>query len=1406
QLRLYTQAIGGRSQTQLNAPPFEFTLGPISNSTIFYLASAKDDCESVRIPFSVIINTPPSAPTSANVSRCGVGEVVFTVTSQDAANTMRLYDTSNNLLATDTLAPFELPARVTQTQTFYIRAFNSRTNCLGDATAVVATVNPALGLATPHLSKYQLCHPSILTISVHADSPQGTELRLYDSTSPNTIFSRSSTLGLITTPFISQSKTFYLEQYSSITGCSSSSRTPVEVTVHPPISEPIVLTNPITLGCGGGSVVNILAQMGSNRGNEMRLYTTPTGGSFVYSTSTSPYVLRTYPVSTNDMVFYFVAAANSQTGCESERVGVIIRTVSSPPSVPIASNVIICNNNPQVNPVFTASMGNIIGTEIRLYTQSTGGNPIVSATNIPYQLTAPPITTHTTFYIAAAIGNCESQRAEVVATIGRLPNLPTVQNIFRCPSGPVTFTVIPGSGPIPTEAIRMYDSNQNLIKEDNNLSYIFSVNLSTTTTFFFSARNGVCETERVQAVAILDRPTEPSVNNVVRCGSGKVTFSATYQGNVPISEIRLFEQNGTYLGSDSNEPYEIETTVSTTTTFTIIAYARNGNCQSRPVQVVGRVEPPLPAPNISSVVHQCGNNPGIVSVSLPPSAALRVYNSLSSGSPIHSFPEGTNTIRLPEGVYFLASAKEGCESDRVRLIIRSAIVPASPTVNNISYCENTHVSFTAQMGTPAGNRILLYTQELGGTAIATATTGPNYILSPPNPISRIATYYLAVASQDCESPRIPVTATPTPNFLPPTLSSNTIHLCNTSQVSFTVNVGNQAVERVYLYTVASGGLPVSTASTFPYVLTTSVTTSTTLYVESAGSENRCRSIRIPVLVNFDTPEPPIVPSTITNCGPGNVKIEASIQSNRGGNEVRLYPRPVGVGFISSDNTAPFELVVNVTTTTTFYLATARSGTNCESERIPVEIKIVPIPSIPTVVPDNIILCQGGTFTITVNQGPIPGNEVRLYTSENSEDPVEGTTFPPYVITYYVDNTSDFFVATNNNIEGCESPRKKITVQMGPKISTSITAANCQQSGSINVQTNEGSGNFSYSLTNINGNTITSSNVNFNNLRPGSYALTVRDISYNCIINQNIEIQAQVPSPQPWVNNVMGTSATINWNSIPGAESYIVRYRDDNGNFSEITINASNTFVIIPTTPNRNYTVQVRAICASGIDSPFGNVSFQSSSMGTPLHCSQVKRGFCSTPEDLRVEINSPTSATFRWTPNLDGQGSAVCYVIRYGIAGQNNWTLQVVPHPNCELQVTNLIPGQTYEVQIRTNCQNCFTNVGSLTHYSSSVSFTMPYSRQEIENSINSSLGDYLKVYPNPSMGLFYVEFFTPEPTQEGQIKITDAWGKIVLEQTIPIEEGQNQITLNLDNKAAGIYFLELQQGNTKKTARLIKQ
>ena len=136
------------------------------------------------------------------------------------------------------------------------------------------------------------------------------------------------------------------------------------------------------------------------------------------------------------------------------------------------------------------------------------------------------------------------------------------------------------------------------------------------------------------------------------------------------------------------------------------------------------------------------------------------------------------------------------------------------------------------------------------------------------------------------------------------------------------------------------------------------------------------------------------------------------------------------------------------------------------------------------------------------------------------------------------------------------------------------------------------------------------------------------------------------------------------------------------------------------------------------------------------------------------------------------------------------------------VHVTNIL-SQYYKSDFRFKFQ--FTANGGnnlylddINLYEGAPSDTIVLGINEVHNALNN-----LAIFPNPSEDELNVHFSVPS-NNDVFIKIQDVVGKTEQSQTIKAIEGSNMVLLNTQSLSSGIYFLNIQIGNSSKTIQFI--
>lgn len=169
------------------------------------------------------------------------------------------------------------------------------------------------------------------------------------------------------------------------------------------------------------------------------------------------------------------------------------------------------------------------------------------------------------------------------------------------------------------------------------------------------------------------------------------------------------------------------------------------------------------------------------------------------------------------------------------------------------------------------------------------------------------------------------------------------------------------------------------------------------------------------------------------------------------------------------------------------------------------------------------------------------------------------------------------------------------------------------------------------------------------------------------------------TPASSVSAVTAVSATITISAVAQATSYLVQYRASgttswtNNTTQQTQLNLSNL------TSATTYQYRIRTTCS------FGNSTFSSVSTFTTSNTSGAS---CDKPGFTIVENINNTRTKISWEEMPD----AIRYRLRYRIVG-GAWNVKTTTQ--LQRTLTNLVPGATYQYQVRTRCSSGWTSYTS---------------------------------------------------------------------------------------------------------------
>ena len=312
-----------------------------------------------------------------------------------------------------------------------------------------------------------------------------------------------------------------------------------------------------------------------------------------------------------------------------------------------------------------------------------------------------------------------------------------------------------------------------------------------------------------------------------------------------------------------------------------------------------------------------------------------------------------------------------------------------PQASGTQVCPGETAILTATGGADGSYRWYESENALQPVAGFTGDSFPTPALENP------VTYFVSLMDGDCESERIPVTAEILP--LPDAPLAEDQENCGPGAVTLTASGGNEGSYR--WYTAPSGSSPIETGGTF----TTEVLTSSKAFYVSVTNANGCESTRTRAeAIIHPLPLPPAT-QNIDQCGPGEVAVNLKTQNNTDAASFRWYRRKEDTAPSQEENT--HLLKVKVTRDTVLYVSTSKG--NCESEKVPIYIKVHELPELEAGEDQTILKGESVQLLATGDITGIKWSPKKGLDMDNIMSPMAN---PSYTITYTV---------TGTNSGGCE---------------------------------------------------------------------------------------------------------------------------------------------------------------------------------------------------------------------------------------------------------------------------------------------------------------------------------------------------------------------------------------------------
>jgi hypothetical protein len=316
---------------------------------------------------------------------------------------------------------------------------------------------------------------------------------------------------------------------------------------------------------------------------------------------------------------------------------------------------------------------------------------------------------------------------------------------------------------------------------------------------------------------------------------------------------------------------------------------------------------------------------------------------------------------------------------------------------------------------------------------------------------------------------------------------------------------------------------------------------------------------------------------------------------------------------------------------------------------------------------------------------------------------------------------------------------------------------------------------------------------FNLTSSGDQDIFIQDLGPGMVFECN-------PPDGLTATNVTGSSASVSWNGIEGAEGYNLRYRPTGAPDWTVLPLLETNYELVDLAELTTYEFQVQTICGEGEVSRF-SYSCTFTTLGTA--CTDIYESSNKVPIPTNTEIqalisplgdvdiyvfstnNSMKSYNVKVTlTNLPANYDLILSDSKSGkqLGESKN------PGTADETIIYNTTRSGAYTVWVRSATGVEFDPIHCYTLMAATSSTA--YKSMETEDIPVPETEDIL-IYPNPANTILNIDFLSGT-TSKTIVKLISMSGHVIMMKEFEASEGMNHLTLSLTEIPAGLYYCEL--------------